>query len=383
MIRRVVALLGVLAATVSLLATASARPVRTGRYVEIPYGVPEDHPWATEGGNARRNWRLRSEAPRAAPSRVWEQRFRLGRLSPPAVAADGTLYLAGAAGVGAVQPDGTIRWMQRIGYITGTPSLTPTGDVAVGTSGGALLQITPQGDIRVRTLTGGQVRGAPLVLADGSMVVGAFDQALHRFDAEGRRLFRLPMSGQIQGAAAWSKNGEILVPVQQELIVVTTRGDVRTRVPLGATVVAGPAVADDGTVWVLTEDGGLHQLSPRFAVRSRTDVGAGVSVTTTLAVGRDGAVRVPTRAGALVCVGPNGTERWRLTGEGSFLGGASIAANDVTLVVNDQNALLAVDPEGTVVWRVDIGTRVDAPPVLGADGTVYVATVRGNLQAWR
>jgi outer membrane protein assembly factor BamB len=373
------ALVGVVAVD----APASARPVRTGRYVEIPYGIAEEHPWATEGGNARRNGRVGATVARTEPSQQWEQRFRLGRLSPPAVAADGTLYLAGAAGVGAVQRDGTIRWLQRLGYVTGTPSLTPTGDVAVGTSGGALLQITPRGDVRARTLTGGQVRGAPLVLADGSMVVGAFDQAVHRFDAEGRRLFRLAMSGQVQGAAAWSRNREVLVPVDQQLVVVTPRGDVRTRVPLGATIVAGPAVADDGTVWVLTEDGGLHQLSPRFAVRTRTDVGEGVTVTTTIAVGQDGAVRVPTRAAGLVCVGPNGTERWRLMAEGGFLGGVAIDENDVALAVNDQGDLLAIDPDGTVVWRAPVQSRVDVAPVVGADGTIYVATVRGTLQAWR
>lgn len=379
---RTVAAVVVLVVSAGIVATVAARPVRTGRYVEIPYGIREDHPWATEGGNSRRNGRVRAEVPREAPTRVWEQRFRLGRLSPPAVAADGTLYLAGAAGVGAVQSDGTVRWMQRLGYITGTPSLTPTGDIAVGTSGGALLQITAQGDVRARTTTGGQVRGAPLVLADGSMVVGAYDQAVHRFDAEGRRLFRVPVPSQVQGAAVWSKNGEILVPLNDELVVLTPRGDVRTRVPLGATVVAGPAVADDGTIWILTLDGGLHQLSPRFAVRTRTDVAGQVAVTTTLAVGRDGAVRVPTRDGALVCVGPNGTERWRLTGEGGFLGGVTIDMNDVSLLVNEQGVLLAVDPDGTVLWRARIDTRVDAPPVAGPTGAVYVATVRGTLQAW-
>lgn len=381
--RRGTMVVSLLAAGLWLLPRAEARPVRTGRYVEIPYGVAENHPWHTDRGNAHRNGRVRAEAPAEQPTRRWEARLRLGRLSSPTVAADGTLFVSGAAGVGAVSPSGDVVWMVRLGFVTGTPSITPTGDIAVGTSGGALHQFTPRGQARARTLVGGQVRGAPLVLADGSMVVGAMDQAVHRFDAEGRPIFRVPVTSTVQGAAAWSRNGEIVVPIGDEVLVLTTRGDVRTRVSLGAAIVAGPAVADDGTVWVLTQDGGLHQLSPHFAVRTRTDIAGRVTVNTTLAVGTDGGVRVPTRDGALVCVGPNGTVRWRLEGEGGFLGGVSLDMDDVALLVSDRGHLVAVAPDGRVRWRVDVGTRADAAPVVGPDGTVYVATTRGTLQAWR
>ncbi len=374
----------VVAGVLSVVSAAEARPVRTGRYVEIPYGVSEEHPWATEGGNARRNGRVNADAPPSAPTRRWEARLRLGRLAPPTVAADGTLFVAGAAGVGAVSPaDGQASWMLRLGFVTGTPSITPTGDIAFGTSGGALLQYTASGDARARTVTGAQVRGAPLVLADGSMVVGAMGQAVLRFDAEGRQVFRAPVTGVVQGAAAWSREGEILVPVGEELVVLSPRGDVRERVGLGDEIIAGPAVADDGTVWLLTRDRALHQLSSRFAVRSRTEVGGHVNVNTTIGVGRDGAVRVPTRDGGLVCIGPSGTVRWRLDSEGGFLGGLALDRNDVTLVVNDRGELLAVDPDGAVRWRVPVETRTDSAPVVGPDGTVYVATVRGTLQAWR
>lgn len=370
-------------ALLCVLSPASARPVRTGRYVEIPYGISEAHPWGTEGGNSQRNGRVGAAAPPTAPTQLWEKRLRLGRLSPPAIMEDGTLFLAGAAGVSGIDPNGQVHWTLRLGFVTGTPSVTPTGEIAVGTSGGALLQITPEGDQRARTLAGGGVRGSPLVLADGSLVVAVIDQGVQRFDAEGRQLFRTPVSQTMQGPPVWSRNGEILVPVGEELVALSTRGDLRARTSLGAVVVAGPAVADDGTIWVLTIDGGLHQLSPELAVRSRTEVGGQVAVTTTIAVGSDGAVRVPTRDGALVCVGPNGTVRWRLEGEGSYLGGVALDRHDIALTVSDRGRLLAVDPDGNVRWRAEVGTRTDAAPVLGPDGTVYVATVRGTLQAWR
>jgi len=364
-------------------ATAEARPVRIGRYTEIPYGVPEHHPYVTGGGDEHRTGRVPVEAPTATPTKRWETRLRAGRPSAPTITTDGTAYLASAAGIAAIAPDGNVQWSVRLGYVSGTPSLTPTGDLAVGTHAGAVVLVSPQGEVRDRTVVGGAVRGSPLVLADGSVVVSAFDQAVHRFDAEGRRIFRAPLAQQVNGAPAWTHRGEVVVPAADRLYLLTARGDARAEVPLGDTIAAGPIVADDGTLWVLTRDSALHQLSPRGALRSRTDIGFPVSAATGMAVGRDAAVRVPTRGDALVCIGPGGVERWRLTGEGGFLGGVTLDANDVALAVSERGVLIAVDPDGSPLWRVETGTRTDMAPVLGPDGTVYVVDIRGTLQAWR
>ena len=370
-------------ALLTMLSPADARPVRTGRYVEIPYGVSADHPWATQAGSAHRNGRAHGEAPSTLPSLAWQSRLGIGRLSAPAVTQEGDIYVPGAAGLAALDTGGGVRWNVRLGYVTATPSITPTGDLAVGTNGGALVQLSPEGDVLGRAVVGAQVRHAPLVLADGSMVVASVQQAVFRFDAEGRRLFRVPLDGQVSSPPAWSRNGEILVPVRQRLWVLSPRGDVRAQVPVGANVVAGPAVADDGTIWLVTDDAVLHQISSRLEVRSRTELGGRVTVATGIAVGRDGAVRVPLRDGALVCVGPSGTERWRVEGQRGFLGSLAVDRNDVTLVVSVGAELLAVDPDGNLLWSVETRQRTEDPPVLGPDGTIYLATNRGMVQAWR
>lgn len=367
----------------ALVSPAAARPVRVGRYTEIPYGIPDAHPYATAGADARRTGRTHVAAPSSVPSLAWETRLRAGRPSAPAITADGDLFLASAAGVTGVSAGGEISWNVRLGFVSGTPSLTPTGDLAVGTHAGAVVVLSADGRVQTRTLVGGAVRGSPLVLADGSMVVAAFDQAVHRFDADGRRIFRAPLPSQVAGPPVWTRGGELLVAAGDRVMFHTIRGDVRATVVLGATVVAGPAIAADGTVWVLTQDGALHQLSPQGSARTRTELNAPVTVATTIAVGRDGAVRVPTRGDAMVCVGPSGTERWRLSGHGGFLGGVTLDRDDVALAVNDQGLLLAIEPDGDVRWQVSTGTRTDMPPALGPDGTVYVSTVRGTLQAWR
>jgi outer membrane protein assembly factor BamB len=291
--------------------------------------------------------------------------------------------VASSTGITAIAPDGSVRWSQRLGFVAATPALSPTRELVVGTNAGALVTLSSDGQRQGYTLVGGAVRSSPLVLHDGSVVVNAFDQAVHRFDAEGRRVFRVSMNGQTNEPAAWTSDGLLLVPAADWLHVLSPRGDRIASHTVGATIIAGPAVADDGTAWVVAQDGSAHQIEPRGGRRIRTELDISVASDTGIAIGTDGAVRIGGRDDGVVCLGPTGTERWRITGEGGFPGELTIDAAGSTLGVSDTGKLLAIDPSGNVVWRVSLEARAQAAPVLGPDGTVYVATARGTVQAWR
>jgi len=361
---------------------ALARPVPVGRFVEIPYGVSARHPWRTGGGDRGRSSLSSATAPTRAPEKQWEARIGVGRVFPPAVAEDGTLFVGSQAGVAAVAPEGTVRWALRLGLVSGTPSLTPEGYVAIGAQPGELMVI---GGARSQTTAriGGGVRGAPLVLDDGSMVVAAYDQAVHRFDAEGRRMFRTSVPTHVRGAPALTREGEVVVPAGPDLLWMSVRGRVLRSVPLGAEAALGPAVGVDGAVWILTTEGtllGFAGASGRVVARS--ELGVRPSMDSNLAIARDGSVRFGTADAGVVCVGPTGTERWRFE-NGTYGGGISVDRTGATLAVSQTGVMVLLDARGSPVWTAEIGTRTDAAPVLGADGTVYVATFGGTLQAWR
>lgn len=370
-------------AVAAIASVAVARPVPIGRYAEIPYGVSPEHAWPTTGGDARRTGRAHAAAPPASPSMQWEAVLRAGRLHPPAVAADGTLYVGTAVGVSAIEPGGGVRWTARIGSTSGTPSLTPEDQLAVGTHAGEVVLVGRDGHVRWRTPVGGAVQGSPLVLPDGSVIVGAFDLAVHRLDAEGRRMFRAPVEERITGSIALADRRMLAVPSGRMVVWMTVDGEVRGRVPVGQDVVAGPAVADDGTVWVLTGDGAIHALEPGASVRSRTELGVRVSLTQTIAVGTDGAVRVGAREPAFLSIGPNGTERWRVGNEGIFPGGVTVDPRGVAVTIDQNGAMYAFEPDGSLRWRLPLASNSLASPVVGSDGTVYVVTQRGTIQAWR
>jgi hypothetical protein len=138
-------------------------------------------------------------------------------------------------------------------------------------------------------------------------------------------------------------------------------------------------------VWVLGEDAVLRAISDRGAVRSETALGVPAGQATSFALGDDGSVRIPTKANVLLCIGPGGVERWRVDNEGSFSGGVVLDAADRTYTVSDAGVLLAIDRDGQIVFRAQTGTRMAEGtfPVIGPDQTLYFATMRMSLQAWR
>ncbi|HEY8430125.1 MAG TPA: PQQ-binding-like beta-propeller repeat protein [Sandaracinaceae bacterium] len=362
---------------------AAAHPVRIGRYAEIPYGIRPDHPYPTASGGPRRTGRQDAVAPAREPQRVWERTLRHRRLRGPAIAADGTLYFGTNDGLTAVGPDGVERWSVRLGTVPATPSLVPSDDVVVVTRGGLVAVVTRDGTVRHTADLGAPARGSPLVLDDGSILAATIDRRVHRLDASLRRVFSVEVADSAGTTLSRTTRGLIAVPGGRTLALLEPTGRIVREVALAQRTSSSAAVADDGTLWLPTPEGLLLAIDASGRVRSRTELGGRYYDGAAIAVGRDGAVRVPTLDRGVVCVGPGGTERWRHTAGQGYNAPATVDREDTTLVVDRVGQMFAIARDGTERWRVHIEPYTLQAPVLGADGTIYVATEAGTLQAWR
>jgi len=375
---------GLLAAAAVALASsvASAHPVPVGRYAEIPYGIRPDHPFPTPRGGPRRTGRLRGRLPARVPRRLWDR--ALGAVAPhgPTLAADGSLYLGTRDGLVAMSPDGTERWrLDDLGTVAVAPSLTPSEDLVVATRNGVLALVDRDGVVRRRRRLA-SMRGGALVLDDGSVIVGTVDRRVHRLDADLRPVFDVPLADGTQVTPTLTRRGQIALASGQLLTLLDPRGQLRRQVSLGGRASSPAAVADDGTIWVTTIEGALVAVDAGGRVRSRTELGSRSAMG--FAVGHDGAVRVPTLNAGLVCVDPDGTTRWTVPSSIRIHGPVVIDEDDTTLMVV-RDRVIAVEADGTERWRfvVGNGNHLGQSPVLGADGTIYVALRNGRLQAWR
>lgn len=361
-------------------APALARPVPTGRFVRIPHGVPDDHAWRTGGGNPRRSFLASTRIPTTAPSQRWEARAGVGLTHTPALSREGLLYVASQAGVTCVDTGGSVQWSLRMGRPSGTPAFTPDGEVAIGFLPSSFAFAGP-GGLRVLASVGGAPRGSLLVLDDGSVVAAAMDHAVYRVDPDGRTIFRLPVATRIAGNVTQIDTHLFAVPATRSVVFFDHEGHLVADVDVPGTPLPYLAATEGGELLALITDGTLLRLGPR-GVRTRTRTDIAPSPASGLALGGDGSVHFGSRDQGLVHVLQQGRVVRNDPARG-VVGELTVDADGASLAVDVHGRLTAFEPDGSVRWEVAGVARTDASPVIGADGTIYVASYGGALSAYR
>jgi outer membrane protein assembly factor BamB len=362
-----------------LASSALAEVVPIGRYVEIRGGAGHRHPYAMSGGDVRRTGRSRARVAEREPQRVWIATLPQRRLVPPAVLADGTLMVGGSLGVLALDPrTGAQRWFATIGAVRFTPSVAPDGSLTA-VAGGVLFAIDANGSARELELPF-DVTGAALVLDSGELIVAGRDGRVHAVAADGTHLGGAPAPRRQWTALA---GGDLIAAAGAgaELTLLSPQDGSARTLELPARLATGPVVGDDEVIWVLGDRGGVWLVAAGGELREIAQLGE-TGFSGAPALGWDGALRAGLRHGEIVCLEPSGTERWR-RGIDSPPGAMSIDVDDTLLVVSTRGTLYAIDRHGELRWRKSIDVRTAGRPVLARDGTVYVVSRSGDIQALR
>jgi outer membrane protein assembly factor BamB len=371
---------------------AIARPVRIGRYVEIPYGFRAEDPCPTRGCDSRRSGRARGRFPDTAPSRLWRQQtaqpvFDDG-LAPMVVLADDLVVVAELGVLEAFTRGGTPGFRAELGGGANlvTPAATPADELVAVTGRGEVLLVAHDGTVRSRARLPTSVRAAPLVLADGTIVLATGD-GLRGLDATLAPVFFVPLDAGGAGAPSLLVDGRVVVGSGTELVLADAEGRGVTRVELGGRAVAHVAVAADGTLWSFAAPGELVAVDPSGRVRGRGANSRALEGAPALAP--DGSARIFVRTGsgntALAAITATGRTLW----ERELLGVPKGLATDdagTTLVAlrppqptgpgtttaAPVGELVAIDASGEIRWRLPTEGAPRGAPVLGDDGALYL-----------
>lgn len=153
----------------------------------------------------------------------------------------------------------------------------------------------------------------------------------------------------------------------------------------GFSVSGGVAVGPDGTIHAVDDFGYVYALNPANGARKwRFDTGE-ASISTAPAIGADGTVYVKSDDGKLHALAPaDGARQWQFAVPGDTYSSPVIAADGtIYLGSGDDSALFAINPDGTLKWRAALGSTIYASPALGADGTIYLGNYDGRFFAFR
>lgn len=288
----------------------------------------------------------------------------------PAIDKDGTIYVGAAKGLYALNPDGSVKWFAEVAefgfnfqvpyqpvmyafvddfgqiwfdfkakYETGTAGLfrvDANGEHAKGIVS-AVHTVTKAGLLEDGTIfVQWDQTGPAFQNPDGTpqwQVVSATNGKIRQewWDAE----FGVPQDCH---PPSFGTNGIRYVGCKNEVIALNPDRSKKWSFATHGYWAAEPAVAEDGTIYVGSEDGNLYAL------------------------------------------GPDGSLRWKFATSGEVRSTPAIARNGTIFFGSADHYLYAVGPDGTAKWQFKAGGAVYSPN-LGPDGTIYALSADGNLYA--
>lgn len=346
-------------------------------------------------GDARRTDRAPGHAPLVQPRVAWSADVG-GPVEAQVVASpDGrTLYVASLGGslTALARADGSTQWRLSFGdRAYATPAVADDGTIYAGSDAQRFVAVTPEGKVRWSFDTDGEVDTGAALAGDGTIVFAA-GQMVYGLSPQGYPRFRFGAKRKVFTAPALGDGGRVFFGSQDHhAYALTSQGALLWSADLGADVDGGPAIADDGAVFVGTDAGEVVRLDPVDGhVVWRAN--AGGFVRGSLSIARNGdvlagvygpnprALRLRAADGAEVAdfaIAGTGAREFGVHGGAleDEAGGLLFGAQD--------NDVRATDSSGRLRWRFTTGADVDAPVTLLDDGEVVVGSDDGKVYLLR
>jgi hypothetical protein len=315
----------------------------------------------------------------------WIERVYAMAGTCPALAADGTIYVATGLGLRALSPDATIIWTAS-GYGKASPVIGPDGTV-YAVSHYALGAFSPAGTLLwCDTLPQQQVEASPAVGTDGTIYISDED-SLIAFNADGsRRWAYTDTAGRgFSSSPVVGADGTVYVVLQgngTRLLALNPDGSLNWSYGTEDWYSTELAISDDGIIyawggdylWAISPDGtNLWQHGAGYRARE-------------LVIGQDGTAYVlRTYNDGVDAWNPDGTTKWRFNAEGSWSGRTpgtpALAQDGVLCLSGGDDTLRFLNSDGTMKTTFECDAPVTGSPTIAPDGTIYVSTEDGCLYA--
>lgn len=270
--------------------------------------------------------------------------------------------------------------------ITGQPVLGLDGTVYIGSHDHFFYAITESGALRFKYDLGDRVFGSALLDSAGNIYVGSDADRFVSLTSNGELRWELHTGADADTNPTLTPDGAILLTSGTDLFKITRDGQVLWRFRARDLLFSSPAVDDDGTIVVGSQDNHLYALTKDghvlFTFAAKKAFNSSPSVLD------DGAIVIGSDDGHVYLIGPGGDLRW----ESPALGGPiratlGIGASAIYVPVPGENSRLAAldRATGQPVWQFAVppgrSTRASmlSAPAVDVNGNVYFGAHDGYL----
>ncbi len=294
----------------------------------------------------------------------------------PARGLDGTLWLNGSADrIYGLNPDGTLLWNSTVQWRSSSPAVA-ANKLAYGGSAYGVLRGYEASSWELWGADPRATSSSPALNAQGTLYIGAENGRLYALDATDPISsvavvdWSFTAGAAIESSPAVGSDGTVFVGCNDDkLYALNPDGTLKWSYATQGAVVSSPALGLDGTVYAGSRDHKLYAIDADGALRWSYD--AGVEIDSSPAIGIDGTVFFTSNDNLLHALSPAGAELWSYPADGGANPGLSNAG---TIYCSGGGGFSALNPDGTLKWSYATGSAaLPASPVIGADGSVFIA----------
>lgn len=352
----------------------------------IIYYVQQQSPAPPDPHEARRApvWRPSDRAPRQQRAKM---AVRAPEKGPPRTFRNDRRHTGRSPAVGPASAE--VAWrFQTQNRITGQAVVGRDGTIYFGSHDHHLYALRPHGSLLWKRNLGDRIYATPLVDARGNVYCGSDADVFYAFGPDGRERWRLPTEGDADTGVTEAPDGTLHFAAGSDLWAVRPDGTVKWRFRANNKIYATPAVDDDGTVYVGSQDDHFYAIAPdgrmRWSYRTRADNDGAPSI------GDDGAIYFGSDDKHVYAVDRDGTLRWATDVDGYVRGPTAVTADGAVVVgvFGPRPRVMKLDAtRGDPIWAFPVTVAdsaevgISSGPLIDAHGTIYVGAHDDYLYA--
>jgi len=229
------------------------------------------------------------------------------RVSSPAVATDGTIYVAGGDRFYAIDTSGNEKWDRSIGVSYASPAVGIDGTIYLSTYTDKFYAMNADGS--QKWMFGFKFgtddfylcyNSSPAGGADGTAYSLSVDGCLYALNPDGTQKWKFSTNSVAESSPAVGAGGTVYVGAEDgKLYAINPDGSQKWKFSVNnCPVDASPAVGDDGTVFIGSDDRCLYAVNSdgtqkwKFTVDAKDELYEGPYLASSPAIGADGTVYV-------------------------------------------------------------------------------------------
>jgi outer membrane protein assembly factor BamB len=245
--------------------------------------------------------------------------------------------------------------------------------------------------IKWRYKTEGDIYSSPAISDDGIIYFTSDDYYLYALNPDGSLKWRYYVGDHDEfSSPVIGPDGAIYIGTYTSLLyAINPDGTFKWQYGTGSGVLPSPAVGPDSTIYFSSYDGFLYALNSDGSLKWRSEVGD--VFRSAVSIGQDRTIYF-NDATHLYALNPDSTLKWQYPADSvqksiinpnnDFLPSSpSIDADGTIYCSLSDDYFYAINSDGTLKWRYQLGNLSRSSPTIGFNGTIYFGSNDKNLYA--